>query len=81
MSTRLTLYGRKWCHLCHEMEVALRALKGEYDFDIELVDIDEHPGLETLYDEKVPVLMLGQRELCHHFFAEAAVRAVLCEIR
>jgi len=79
--TELTLLGRNYCHLCHDMEQALRPIAEEYGVSVELVDVDQHPELEARYDELVPVLLWGDEELCHYFLDEARVRAVLSQIR
>lgn len=76
----LTLYGRGYCHLCHDMEVALEPLRAEFGFALVTVDVDSDPALEERLGDKVPVLMAGDRELCHYFLDVAAVRAVLAEI-
>jgi len=41
------------------------------------IDIDRDPGLIRLYDARVPVLCLGEHEVCHYFFDESALRAAL----
>lgn len=76
----LTLYGRVYCHLCHDMEVALASLREEFGFALETVDVDSDPELENRLGELVPVLMAGDRELCHYFLDHDAVRAYLTEI-
>ena len=76
----LTLYGRGYCHLCHDMEVALEALQKEISFHLETVDVDADPALEERFGELVPVLMAGERKLCHYFLDIPAVRAYLAEI-
>lgn len=53
---RLTLYGRVYCHLCEEMAAALEALRAEYAFDLEQVDIEDVEPLEARYGTRVPVL-------------------------
>lgn len=78
--TSLTLYGRVYCHLCHEMEEALEPLQKELGFSVETVDVDTDPELEERLGELVPVLMAGDRELCHYFLDQQAVRAYLAEI-
>ncbi|HRE15719.1 MAG TPA: glutaredoxin family protein [Rhodocyclaceae bacterium] len=75
------MLGRNYCHLCHDMEQALRPIAAEYGVGLELVDVDQHPELEARYDELVPVLLWGNEELCHYFLDEARVRAVLGQIR
>ena len=34
---------------------------------IEVVDIDLHPSLEERWGDKVPVLLVGDVEVCHYF--------------
>ncbi|WP_353190967.1 glutaredoxin family protein [Pandoraea pnomenusa] len=70
-----TLYGRKWCHLCDDMLAALEAMRPAWDFSVTVVDVDSDPLLEAKYDEIVPVLALGERELCRYRFDPAAVAA------
>ena len=41
------------------------------------IDIDRDPELVRRYDVKVPVLCLGEHEICHHFFDESALLAAL----
>ena len=41
------------------------------------IDIDRDPELVRRYDVMVPVLCLGEREICHHFFDESALLAAL----
>jgi hypothetical protein len=61
---------------------ALQALRGEYAFTVETIDVDADEALVTQYDELVPVLT-GSRDgaavvqLCHYFLDEAKVRAFL----
>jgi thioredoxin reductase (NADPH) len=75
------LYGRVYCHLCDEMLAALEVLRGEYSFDIELLDVDADPALEAKYDELVPVLEANGTELCHYFLDEPKVREYLVSFR
>ncbi|VVD97677.1 glutaredoxin family protein [Pandoraea anhela] len=70
-----TLYGRKWCHLCDDMLAALEAMRPAWDFSVTVVDVDSDPALEAKYDEIVPVLALGARELCRYRFDVDAVAA------
>jgi thioredoxin reductase (NADPH) len=62
----LTVYSRKGCHLCEVMLAGLRALEARYAFEVKVVDIDRDPALCARYNEDVPVLVHGQRELCRH---------------
>ena len=82
---RLRLYGRNYCHLCHDMLVALEALRNEpgvAHFEIEVVDVDADPVLESKYDELVPVLADEQGlERCHYFLDTSIVREYLAGFR
>ncbi len=73
----LTLYSRGYCHLCEEMQAALELLRGEFGFELKVLDVDADPALLARYDERVPVLVAGELELCHYFLDGAAVRAYL----
>ena len=74
--TELTLYYREGCHLCETMLQALRGLQPFLDFELTLIDIDRDPGLRQRYDEWVPVLCHGEREICCYHLDEPAVRAL-----
>jgi hypothetical protein len=41
------------------------------------VDIDRDIELIRLYDIRVPVLCIGETEVCHYFFDESALIAAL----
>lgn len=70
----LTLYTRAYCHLCDDMRAAIAPWRERFGFELEVVDVDDHPALEDRFGEKVPVLVEGDREICHYFFDEAALR-------
>ncbi|MGE5472562.1 MAG: glutaredoxin family protein [Bacteroidota bacterium] len=77
----LTLLSRSYCHLCHDMEVALAPLIAEFGAGLVVLDVDADPVLEARYDELVPVLLHGDNELCHYFLDEAKTREYLMGIR
>lgn len=79
--TRLTLISRTCCHLCDEMEEALLPLLEELGVELHVVDVDSDPLLESVYGELVPVLLHGEKELCHYVLDSAKVRDYLGEIR
>lgn len=81
MGIELTLMSRGYCHLCHDMEMALRPLASEFGATITVLDVDADPALEAKYDELVPVLLHGDTELCHYFLDEAKTREYLTQIR
>jgi thiol-disulfide isomerase/thioredoxin len=81
VAIELTLLSRSYCHLCHDMEVALAPLAEEFGVSVKVLDVDADPELETKYDELVPVLLHGDRELCHYFLDAAKTREYLTGIR
>jgi thiol-disulfide isomerase/thioredoxin len=74
---RLVLYSRAWCHLCDDMRAAVEALRQDFAFNVDVIDVDCDPGLTAKYDELVPVLEADGRELCHYHLDEAKVREYL----
>ena len=62
------------------MLAALELLRGELGFGLEVIDVDADPELQRRYNELVPVLMHGERELARGRLDHAAVRAYLREI-
>ena len=77
----LTLYSRTWCHLCEDMLSSLQQLQTGQPFDLVVIDVDSDPALEQRFGEWVPVLMHGDRELCHYHLDSAAVTDYLRKIR
>jgi glutaredoxin len=75
---QLTLYYREKCHLCDAMRKALVAFSRNHQaIEWREIDIDRDVELIRRYDVLVPVLCLGEREVCHHFFDESALIAAL----
>lgn len=81
MSPKLTVLSREYCHLCHQMIAELEKLRGRHDFRIEVVDIDRDPALEEKWGDKVPVLLDGEREICHYFLDLEALEARLVRMK
>ena len=83
--TQLTLYSRKYCHLCADMLAQLEALQAELEFELVVRDIDDEPSLTARYDEWVPVLAAGHGaaaiQLCHYVLDAAIVRAYLRRVQ
>jgi glutaredoxin len=78
---RLTVLARAYCHLCEELIAALKQFQGRYSFEIEVIDVDRDPRLEEKWGDKVPVLLDGDREICHYFLDYEAVDARLARMR
>ncbi len=77
MTPELTLLHRTGCHLCEDMEQLLDELLPTGSFRLVRRDIDATPELRERWHTEVPVLLLGDRELCRHFLDLEAVRSAL----
>jgi hypothetical protein len=73
----LTLYFREGCHLCDDMQASLTELLDPVTYELERVDIDADPQLKSQYNELVPLLALGNTELCRHFLDLKTVQRAL----
>jgi thioredoxin reductase (NADPH) len=58
------------------MIAALENFRGRFSlaFEVEVIDIDQHPALERRWGDKVPVLLDAEQEICHYFLDEAALQ-------
>ena len=77
MKRTLLLYGRPYCHLCHDMEQALERLQENEDFSFQSIDLDSVSELEDEYSELIPVLVADGQILCHFHLDEDALRTWL----
>jgi thioredoxin reductase (NADPH) len=46
-----------------------------------VIDVDRHPRLEEKWGDKVPVLLDGDREICHYYLDIEAVDARLSRMK
>jgi glutaredoxin len=80
VSLEVILYTRIHCGLCEEAADALRELEPELGFTLVERDIDADPALLRLYDERVPVVTVGGREVAAAPIDRAALRRRLAEV-
>ena len=67
MSAEFTLYSRTGCHLCTEMLNQLLSMEQASTFRVRVVDIDDHPVLQSRYALRIPILSdIDDKELCEH---------------
>jgi hypothetical protein len=62
------------------MIAGLRVLQAGVPFELEVVDVDSDPMLESRYGELVPVLVGSGGELCHYHLDTAKVNDYLNKI-
>jgi glutathione S-transferase len=63
------------------MADALAALKKDIPFELAVLDIDADAALADRFNDLVPVLMHGDRELARYRLDSGSVRAYLAQIR
>jgi len=74
---RLTLLGRRGCHLCDELAEALAPLLAGTAVALEHQDVDEDAALARRYGHQVPVLLADGAVLCAHRLDPQRVADVL----
>ncbi|MFZ5621300.1 MAG: glutaredoxin family protein [Pseudomonadota bacterium] len=76
----LTLYTRRGCHLCEDFERELRRLQTETPFEVDIRDVDARPEWRAAYNDLVPLLLAGEREIARYFFDLRALQDHLAEV-
>ena len=74
MNRQLTVYTRNGCHLCEDMLQELQQRQASMAFQLQVIEIDDRPELESSYGTKVPVLVCDGQEVCHYFLDEVALK-------
>ena len=77
--TRLTLYSRPGCHLCHEMREVVTRVAGRLPgtFELEEIDISTDPALEARHGLEIPVLMINGRKAAKYRVEETSLARML----
>ncbi len=73
---RLTLLTRRDCHLCQEAAALLQ----KEGIEFEAVDIDLDASLTRLYDEAIPVILSGDREVARAPITRESLRRGLARL-
>ena len=76
----LTLLVRAYCHLCDEMRAAVAPIAAATGIEVREIDIDSDRILEERWGDRVPVLLGGEREICHYRLDAPALDAFLNEV-
>lgn len=59
----VVLYTREMCSLCEEAAAVLRKIAAEEGVEVWEEDVDRSPDLAARYGDRVPVAVMGGREL------------------
>ncbi len=73
----LVLYTREGCHLCEDMHEQLNEFSQSLHFSFVVIDIDETLDLRQQYNDAVPLLLSGNREICRHFLDLKSLQAAI----
>ncbi len=60
---RLTIMSRRECHLCHVVARVAAQVQEDLAFHLTIVDIDTDEQLRRQYGDRIPVVLLDDREL------------------
>lgn len=80
MKPQFTVYTRLGCHLCEDLLQQLQVLQTDHRFEYITVDVDADPRITQQYAALVPVVVLGDRQICHYFLDQAALLQALADI-
>ena len=70
----VVVYSRTDCHLCEHALDALRRIRSELAFDLQVIDVDAEPALAERYGATVPVVAVDGLEVNAGRIDAAAVR-------
>ncbi len=62
----VTIYSRPGCHLCDVAKEQLETVRGDMDFHLEELNIDEDAFLRERYNDDVPVVALNGQDVFKH---------------
>ncbi len=69
----LSIYSRPECHLCDEMFEALKKWQNRFNFKVNIVDIDQDTSLTARFAARIPLLAVGDVEICEYHLDEEAL--------
>lgn len=59
---RVTIMSRRECHLCRVVARVAEQVQQDLSFDLVTVDVDSDERLSAQYGDRVPVLLINDRE-------------------
>lgn len=63
--------------MCEDMQETLAEFSEEMGFSVREIDIDQDPVLRDRYNTLVPVLAVGETEICHYYLDKVALEQAL----
>jgi glutaredoxin len=77
LTHRVVLYSKEDCHLCHRALDLLQRLSGEFQLEIEEVDITADPALYDRYRYTIPVVVIDGKQTLESKITEHYLRRAL----
>jgi glutaredoxin len=77
----IIVYTVPGCHLCDEAIGILNSFKDKYRLDIQVIDILSDPELIEKYQNDVPVVLFGEKELFRHRIEKAELDKILKKLK
>jgi len=74
---RVWLYSRTNCHLCEVARADVQRICGELAVQFDETDVDSDPVLRAEYGDRVPVIVVDDKEHGYFRVDEARLRAAL----
>lgn len=60
---RVTIMSRRECHLCHVVARVAAQVQEDLAFQLTIVDVDSEQHLRLQYGDRIPVVLLNDREI------------------
>lgn len=60
---RVTIMSRRECHLCHVVARVAAQVQKDLAFQLTIVDVDNDEHLRLHYGDRIPVILLDDREI------------------
>jgi glutaredoxin len=69
---RVEIYSRAGCHLCEDAERAVEKARALVPFDLQIIDVDSDPALQSRYGHEVPVILIDGKPHAKYVLEEWA---------
>lgn len=76
----ITVFTRTGCHLCEEATDLAGRIAAEAGVNYQAIDVDTDSELRAEYGDRVPVVLVQEREIGHFRIAEATLRSELAKV-
>lgn len=78
---RLTILSRRDCHLCRVVTRVARQVQEDLSFDLVTINIDRDENLKAQYSDRVPVVLINERETLSGKITGAELREAIKKAR